>query len=372
MLHKRGRFYSYKFKWSVLLPDGSREHFQIRRSTRSPNKKDALLMQEDHRRALAMGLIHPRDPWPRPATPTAPTFRNFTTRFLEHCESHNRPKTVRFYRQAIQRVLQTPILENMRMTDVTPETVSKYVVFRRARFSGNSISTLNSDITTLRRIFKLAAEWSVIPRALVLHKLPGANGRDRVVTPEEECEYLQAADSTSPLRDVAIIAVDTGLRPNSELFPLQWSDVSLESSAEAPFGVLHVRHGKTSKAARVVPLTPRARQVLLRRKTMPTSRFVFPGSGVEGHLMSVKHAHDGAIKRAAIKPFPFYCWRHTYGTRCAESGMDRFTLARLMGHSSPSVAERYYIHVTTAHVGKSVDKFFEYHSQLQLGSEMVQ
>ena len=53
---------------------------------------------------------------------------------------------------------------------------------------------------------------------------------------------------------------------------------------------------------------------------------------------------------AGLESFEFYCWRHTFGTRCAESGMDKFSLARLMGHSSPRVAERYYIHVTEPHV----------------------
>src|SRR5208283_5745151 len=91
-----------------------------------------------------------------------------------------------------------------------------------------------------------------------------------------------------------------------------------------------------------------------------TSRFVFPGPGVQGHLMSIKHAHDGAIKRANLRPFPFYCWRHTFGTRCAESGMDRFSLARLMGHSSPRVAERYYIHVSEPHVMTGFERFTAY------------
>jgi integrase len=50
------------------------------------------------------------------------------------------------------------------------------------------------------------------------------------------------------------------------------------------------------------------------------------------------------------------------GTRCAESGMDKFTLARLMGHSSPRVAERYYIHVTEPHVMTGFERFLTYHS----------
>jgi len=43
--------------------------------------------------------------------------------------------------------------------------------------------------------------------------------------------------------------------------------------------------------------------------------------------------------------------------------MDRFTLARLMGHSSPSVAARYYIHVTETHVAAGFGKFVEYHTR---------
>ena len=369
MIMKRGSVYWYKFKWSIKCPDGTREHFVIRRTTRSSNKKDAMALEGGHRRALAMGEVHPRDPWPRPASPTAIFFRDFATnRFSEHCESHTRPKTRRFYAQAIVRLLKSSLISDIRLTGISTETVSKYVASRRARFSGNSISTINADLRTLRRILNLAEEWGVIPRAPSIHELPGAKGRDRVITPEEEVVYLREADPSSPLRDATILAVDTGLRPNSELFLLEWCDVSLEGTSDAAFGVLHVRNGKTSSAERVVPFTPRAQEVLIRRKQTSTSRYVFPGSGTQGHLMSIKHAHDGVIKRAKLRPFPFYCWRHTFGTRCAESGMDRFSLARLMGHSSPSVAERYYIHVTSTHISTNFEKFLAYHSQLAIGS----
>jgi integrase len=44
----------------------------------------------------------------------------------------------------------------------------------------------------------------------------------------------------------------------------------------------------------------------------------------------------------------------------AESGMDKLTLARLMGHSSPRVAERYYIHVTESHVMTGFERFLKH------------
>ena len=73
--------------------------------------------------------------------------------------------------------------------------------------------------------------------------------------------------------------------------------------------------------------------------------------------------HKAAIGDARLESFEFYCWRHTFGTRAAQSGMDRFALARLMGHSSPSVAGRYYIHVTETHVAAGFGKFVEYQTR---------
>ena len=42
--------------------------------------------------------------------------------------------------------------------------------------------------------------------------------------------------------------------------------------------------------------------------------------------------------------------------------MDKFTLARLMGHSSPRVAERHYIHITEPHVMTGFERFLNYHA----------
>lgn len=77
----------------------------------------------------------------------------------------------------------------------------------------------------------------------------------------------------------------------------------------------------------------------------------------------MQHPHDDAVVDAKLAPFEFYCWRHTFGTRAAQSGMDRFTLARLMGHSSPAVAARYYVHVTEVHVAAGFSKFVEYQTR---------
>ena len=357
MIYRRGKSLWYKFRFRVKHHDGSEENFMIRRPAKVRNRKDAGEVEREHRRALSLGLVHPNDPWPKIAASGPPIFRAFAKEVLQHVKTQRKAGTHTFYRVSLDRLLTFAAIADAPLDAITGDVVSRYAQYRQ-EVPKNSVVTVNGDLRTLRRIFSLAVEWGKLDRAPVIHELPQAKGRDRVVSFEDEAKYL--AKASENLRDAAILAVDTGLRPNSELFPLRWSDVDLNAR------VLHVRHGKTASAQRSLPLTPRAAEVLLRRKKVAEAKpsaFVFPGAGISGHITSMQHPHKAAIEVAGLVSFEFYCWRHTFGTRASQSGMDRFTLARLMGHSSPSVTARYYIHVTETHVADGFGKFVEYQTR---------
>lgn len=151
-----------------------------------------------------------------------------------------------------------------------------------------------------------------------------------------------------------------------------WPHVQLDASDFMPNGYIKVREGKTKSAERILPLTPRAKEVLLSLRTDPRrKRWVFPGLGNSGHLISIQKSHRRALRKAGLDQFPFYCWRHTFGTRCAESGMDRHTLAKLMGHSSPRITEKYYIHVTEPHISSGFQRFMAYQAKRLTGSAAI-
>lgn len=364
MIYKRGNALWYKFRFAIKGEDGSKENFMIRRPSRVRNRKDAKDVEREHRRALSLGQLHPNAPWPMPTTSAPPVFRAFAQEFLKFAKTHTKPGTHTFYDVCLDRLLTFAAIADAPLDAITGETVSRYARHRQ-EVAENSVVTVNGDLRTLRRILRLAVEWGRLDRAPIIHELPQSKGRDRVVSFAEEALYL--AKASGNLRDAAILAVDTGMRPNSELFPLRWADVNLTPSTEAPHGVVHVRQGKTDSAQRSLPLTPRAAEVLQRRRKAAEAKseespspFVFPGDGIKGHVISMQHPHVKALEDAGLKSFEFYCWRHTFGTRAAQSGMDRFTLARLMGHSSPAVAARYYIHVTETHVAAGFGKFVEY------------
>jgi integrase len=360
MIYKRGQTYWYKFAWSLRERDGTSRSFLVRRSARTKIETEAGEVEHEHRRAIRLGEVHPLNPWPKPPAPKAPILREFTTRFLEYARLHVKASSFEFYASAVARLLNFADLANTQISKINPEIVARFAGTRRA--AGVGVSSINGDLRTLRRLLRLAFEWEVIPRVPVVHALPGEKTRDRVISFEEEQKYL--ACSGPNLRALTILAVDTGMRPKSELFRLEWPEVQLESSEMMPNGYMKVKEGKTQSAERVLPLTPRARENLLTLRTEPRrKRWVFPGPGNSGHMVSIQKSHLRAIRKAGLDRFPFYCWRHTFGTRCAESGMDRHTLAKLMGHSSPRITEKYYIHVTEPHISAGFEQFMAYQAK---------
>ena len=365
MIYKRGKSYWYNFRWTIRNADGTRESFRIVKSARAKNRDDAKDVEDEHRRALRLGEIHPRDPWPKLTTSAPPIFRAFAKEFMQYARINTKPGTVNFYEGCVERLVTFAAIADIPLDEITGNLASRYARHRQ-EVAKNSVVTVNGDLRTLRRILKVAADWGRLDHATTIHELPQPKGRDRVLSFKEEALYL--AHSSNNLRDATILAVDSGMRPNSELFLLKWTDVDLTSKPECPNGVIHIRQGKTENAQRSVPLTPRAAEVIRRRKLEAQvkknqSAFVFPGAGDSGHIISFQHPHKDAIEEAKLEPFEFYCWRHTFGTRAAQSGMDRFSLARLMGHSSPSVAAKYYIHVTETHVAAGFGKFVEYQTR---------
>jgi len=86
----------------------------------------------------------------------------------------------------------------------------------------------------------------------------------------------------------------------------------------------------------------------------PESGSTFPAESKSGHLDrdTAKTHHRKALEtieqkakgegmKTPVKRFPPYTMRHTALTRLAEAGCDAFTLARIAGHSSITISQRY-------------------------------
>jgi len=224
------------------------------------------------------------------------------------------------------------------LDQITSEHISGLVAWLQAKEW--EVASINSALRAVRRVFRLAIKWGVITSMPEVSLLRGERHRDHIVTTEEEAKYLAVA--SEPLGSVATILVDTGIRPD-ECFRLRWEYLTLNGERH---GTLRVMEGKTKAARRVIPLTKRVRSVLEMRwenAGKPREGGVWPAATKYGHIWhdSIRVQHKNALKASGVRIFAIYALRHTFLTRLGESGCDVWTLARIAGHSSIKMSERY-------------------------------
>ena len=165
--------------------------------------------------------------------------------------------------------------------------------------------------------------------------------RDRVLNESEVKDYLDACPQ--PWRDCATIILDEGFRP-SEVFALRWSHVFFNEDGT---GLIQVVEGKSKAANRMLPMTPRVYELLRgchESWGLPSEGWIFPSSSECGHFNgdAAKDQHKKALIDSGVKAFVPYTLRHTALTKLGEkAGGDVFVLARIAGHSSITVTQRY-------------------------------
>jgi integrase len=319
-VYKRGDIWWYEFVFA-----GER----VRESTKQSNKRTAEQMEAARRTQLAKAEVGIKDRTP------APTLAEYATdSFLPHvvARKSKKPKTLAFYQNSVTNLLAFDKLAGARLDQIDVPLIDLFITRRRA--SGKQVSTINRELATLRRMFNLVPDLRPsLSIALPRVKLQdGENRRERVITPEEEKLYLSVAPPL--LRDVAMILLDCGLRPE-EAYSLKWPYIRN--------GNVQNYEGKTARARRSVPATPRIMQIFERRFADAVGEWIFPAATKAGHAeqSSIKKQHVLALKLCKVEPFVIYSLRHTCLTRWAESGMNPYELMRRAGHADLDTTMRY-------------------------------
>ena len=242
--------------------------------------------------------------------------------------------------------------------------VENYLIF--CTDTGLSKATRARRLSAIRQLYRFAHEegWRTDNPALRL-KGPGRDARLPGTLDHAEVDALITAARTfgraeaDRLRNTALVELlyATGMRV-SELVELP-----VQSVRGAPRMIL-VR-GKGDKE-RMVPLSPPAMQALAdwlklrdqaddvaRLAGKPSSRYLFPGTGVAGHL-SRQHfyllikdiAAAGGVSPAKVTP---HTLRHAFATHLLAGGADLRAIQMLLGHADIATTE-IYTHVLDDHL----------------------
>ena len=256
--------------------------------------------------------------------------------------SAERPETIKFYRSKLRRLLEYKPLAEARINAIDETLIEQYVQRRRESVSPASV---NRELATLRRMLQLVwKKWKLIPAAPQISLLNGERNREFVLSREAEEGYLAAI--TEPLKTAAIVMLDSGLRIG-ELVRLKPEDISFEPAPGAKLGSIHIRHGKTKNAKRILSMTERVNR-MLRLRSVNAGVYIFSGRHPDRPVSIglLEHLHRKARASLGLSgEFVIHSLRHTFGTRLGEIGTEAFTIMRLMGHGSVTISQR-YVHPT--------------------------
>ena len=174
------------------------------------------------------------------------------------------------------------------------------------------------------------------------------NKRDRFLQSDELPAFFKSLseEPNDTLRDYFLISLLTGAR-RSNVQEMQWSQIHLE---RGEWRIPITKNGDSQ----TVTLTPEVVEIL-RAKQGGSSAWVFPGTGVTGHLVEPKAAWKRVLKRAGIANLRIHDLRRTLGSWQAKTGASLVIVGKSLNHKSPSTTA-IYARLDLDPVRESVDR----------------
>jgi integrase len=368
-IFKRGNVYWYHF-----LFNGE----PIHRSTKQGNLRVAGQIEAAYKTSLAKGEVGITE------RKRIPAFKDAMADFLRWSKQEHQmaPSSADRYRYSSFALL--GFFGDKSLNKITPDEVERFKTSRAAEFKtvrgkGKKRvqtkqrirpATVNRELACLRAMFNHAIKGNVAlinPISKTAAKvLREDNEQTRVLTYGEQEKYL--AKATEVLWDVAIMMLETGMRPE-EVYRIQPENVHLSEN------YLFNPYGKTKAAKRRIKLTAAVQTILERRIREAASRasinksagaYLFPCEVDPSRpLPGIQSPHARALRESKVAPFRPYDCRHTWATRAVEAGIDLVTLAAMLGHSKINMVLR-YAHPTQSHQTNAMDKMERYVSEQKI------
>jgi integrase len=290
-----------------------------------------------------------------------------------------KPSSITARLVALKKISKTwPELEGLKPSAVGPEAVQEWATrFKgngtgftppgaKTMIKGNSATSVNRAVDTLRRLFDIAIERGAIHRNPVSVKpadgrrLKKKITRAKLVLPAmADVQRLFSAMENNGSRggwgieaaDLCRFLYTSGCRIG-EVPGLTWQCVDRERKQ------LKIHGSKTEESDRTVPLFPELDALLARIAERRKRAAVYAEHGIPMlgptdrvfRLSECQKTIDKACEGLGIARITHHDFRHLFATRCIEAGVDIPTVSRWLGHSDGGVlAMRTYGHLRQDH-----------------------
>lgn len=259
--------------------------------------------------------------------------------FLLDCEARRlTAPTLAFYRQQLEPFTRHLDALNHTMLDaITPNDIRSYLVeLQNRELADNSI---HAAARAIKAFLNFCVREELLD-ASPMRKVRMPKRDDRILPAFGTDEVKRILDACLTPRDRAIVfcLLDSGCRV-AEFVKLDVGDLDMKT------GALQVHQGKGRKD-RVTFIGAKARKALStylakRSGYTPADPMWITDEGTRLSLDGLENLLKRLAKRSGIKTCHAHTFRRTFALWSLRSGMDIFSLQRLMGHSDLTVLRRY-------------------------------
>lgn len=276
-----------------------------------------------------------------------------------------KPSSVAKYRNLVQRHI-LPLLGKLRICDLDRDTVSGFVRALSCGQTGSGVQltrkTVRDVLMILEKSVRFAGELSF---SVEKNELSGKTGGGKRITvlSEQEQKRLeeQLLTDTDEKKLGLLLCLYAGLRIG-EICAMRWECIDLcekTLSVNVTMQRLQIAGAATGQRTGVIESSPKSEdsrrtvpiadfliEQLLKRKPRLQSAYLLTGSEQYIEPRSYENYYKRVLSAAGIPICNFHTLRHTFATRCIESGADAKTVSVLLGHSTVRMTLDRYVHPT--------------------------
>jgi integrase len=276
-------------------------------------------------------------------------------------EPNYRPSTTHTYIQTLKLIKET--IGHIELSKLNALHIQHFV--KHLREKGLKNGTIKSRLSKLKRILRYATKWKLIPYDLASAiEMPKTEKNMKYWTFDECMEFLEKAKGDQYYL-VFLLTIFTGLR-RGEVLGIPISNVDFENNTIKIDQQITVVNGKakiekvlkSESSYRVIDVpTDIMRQ--LKRHIHEQKKLFFElgirnehnlvfttSTGHPVHPTNISMRFKSLCEKYGMKPIPFHGLRHSHATMLAEMKENVHAIADRLGHSSTTITNEMYIHLT--------------------------
>ena len=311
-----------KLKESIKLGEGPQTLAEKRRVLKEKREAEQAKKERDARENITFGHI-------------------FLNQYSSSAENNKGEKSNRREKDLFKLWI-SPIIGDLSLKEISAFHLEH--IKKNMSDAGRSPRTVRYSLAVIRQVFNFAKFNNLYSGETPVSKVrmpQEDNKRYRYLSHEEADRLLEYLALKSPqVYDMALISLHCGLRAG-EIFSLTWGDLDFEN------GSMFIKDTKSNRN-RTAFMTQAVKERLKTKNIGEKDDLVFPGRGGV-KISSISDTFERVIKDLGFnngvtdsrQKLVFHSLRHTYASWLVESGVDLYTVKKLMGHSTIAMTERY-------------------------------